>query len=169
MAPTVSTFQKKKTVLGLFVGVSCVSFLIPPTAYPARCGLLTTTLLVRSNYYNFSLVYFALICFCTKVLINLFISALWTTPNDSIGLTALATWILGCIAFVFIALLFYVVILINMKVVSKRVNAKVSSFGAKKWKSDDPRVPRDMDPLFLMIHLLAFALFVITYFFVYIA
>ena len=121
------------------------------------------------NYYNFSLVYFALICFCTKVLINLFISALWTTPNDSIGLTALATWILGCIAFVFIALLFYVVILINMKVVSKRVNAKVSSFGAKKWKSDDPRVPRDMDPLFLMIHLLAFALFVITYFFVYIA
>ena len=107
------------------------------------------------------------------MLINLFISALWTTPNDSIGLTALATWILGCIAFVFIALLFYVVILINMKVVSKRVNAKVSSFGAKKWKSDerhhDPRVPRDMDPLFLMIHLLAFALFVITYFFVYIA
>ena len=32
--------------VGLFVGVSSVSFLIPPAAYPARCGLLTTTLLV---------------------------------------------------------------------------------------------------------------------------
>ena len=31
---------------GLFVAVSSVSFLIPPTAYPARCGLLTITLLV---------------------------------------------------------------------------------------------------------------------------
>ena len=31
---------------GTFVAVSSVSFLIPPTAYPARCGLLLTTLLV---------------------------------------------------------------------------------------------------------------------------
>ena len=31
---------------GLFVGVSSMSFLIPPTSYPARCGLLITTLLV---------------------------------------------------------------------------------------------------------------------------
>ena len=38
---------------GLFVGVSAVSFLIPPTAYPARCGLLTTTLLVRFDIFIF--------------------------------------------------------------------------------------------------------------------
>lgn len=31
---------------GTFVAVSSVSFLIPPSAYPARCGLLLTTLLV---------------------------------------------------------------------------------------------------------------------------
>ena len=32
---------------GLFVFVSEISFLIPPSAYPARCGLLLTTLLVK--------------------------------------------------------------------------------------------------------------------------
>ena len=39
---TESNFIEK----GTFVAVSSVSFLIPPTAYPARCGLLLTTLLV---------------------------------------------------------------------------------------------------------------------------
>ena len=84
------------------------------------------------------------------------------------------TMILGCIAFVFIALLFYVVILFHMKAAGKRVNnPKVSSFGDQKWKSnqkhDNPRVPLDLDPLFLAVHLFTFALFVMTYFFAYLA
>ena len=141
------------------------------------------------------------------MLINLFISALWTTPSDSIGLTALATWILGCIAFVFVALLFYVVnvilinifvttyifiltsqviliktyrissyiityiikvILIKMKRAGKRADAKVSSFGDEKRKAKR-KAPLDLDPLFFIIHLVTFALFVITYFFAYLA
>ena len=32
---------------GMFVLISSMSFLIPPAAYPARCGLLITTLLVQ--------------------------------------------------------------------------------------------------------------------------
>ena len=44
--------------IGLFVGVSSVSFLIPPTAYPARCGLLTTTLLVSLPYSKLVVVIF---------------------------------------------------------------------------------------------------------------
>ena len=32
---------------GMFVAISSMSFLIPPTAYPARLGMLLTTLLVR--------------------------------------------------------------------------------------------------------------------------
>ena len=36
---------------GTFVAVSSVSFLIPPTSYPARCGLLLTTLLVGVLFY----------------------------------------------------------------------------------------------------------------------
>ena len=32
---------------GMFVLISSMSFLIPPTAYPARCGTLVTTLLVN--------------------------------------------------------------------------------------------------------------------------
>ena len=35
---------------GLFVCVSSMSFLIPPNSYPARCGLLITTLLVDESY-----------------------------------------------------------------------------------------------------------------------
>ena len=37
----------------MFVAVSSMSFLLPPTAYPARCGLLVTTLLVgHPSFYH---------------------------------------------------------------------------------------------------------------------
>merc|ERR1711971_838396 len=132
---------------GLFVAVSSVSFRIPPTAYPARCGLLTLTLLV---------------------LVNLFISALWTTPSDSIGLTALAAWILACIIFVFIALIFYVVILLKIRA----DNYKVSSIEDKKSNlnlRNTKKSPIDLDIFFLIVHLASFGLFIITYCFVYAA
>ena len=123
-------------------------------------------------------------------------------------MTALATWIIGCITFVFVALLFYVVnailinifvttyifiltsqviliktyrissyiityinikvILIKMKRAGKRADAKVSSFGDEKRKAKR-KAPLDLDPLFFIIHLVTFALFVITYFFAYLA
>ena len=41
-----SLVKNKFSVPGMFVLISSMSFLIPPTAYPARCGLLLTTLLV---------------------------------------------------------------------------------------------------------------------------
>ena len=37
---------------GLFVVISSMSFLIPPSAYPARFGLLVTSLLVLVNMFN---------------------------------------------------------------------------------------------------------------------
>ena len=36
----------------LFVSISWISFFIPPTAYPARFGLLITTILVLVNTFN---------------------------------------------------------------------------------------------------------------------
>ena len=41
-----SLVKNKFSFSGMFVLISSMSFLIPPTAYPARCGLLLTTLLV---------------------------------------------------------------------------------------------------------------------------
>ena len=96
----------------------------------------------------------------------MFNSALSTTPSDSSGLTALAVWILSCIIFVFIALFFYVVILVKTKRMNKKSNPEILPFD--KRKSNKPSGnPIDIDPLFLVIHFLAFGLFMMTYLFVY--
>lgn len=100
-----------------------------------------------------------------QVLVNLFNSALATTPSDATRLTVLAKWILSCITFVFIALLFYVVILVNAKKRDKSNDSKVSS--AKSQSPSDAKTAIDLDPLFLVVHLLSFALFTVACAFAY--
>ena len=96
---------------------------------------------------------------------NLFNSALATTPSDATSLTVLAKWILSCITFVFIALLFYVVILVNAKKRDKSNDSKVSS--AKIQSHSDAKTVIDLDPLFLVVHLLSFAFFTVACAFAY--
>ena len=91
----------------------------------------------------------------------MFNSAVSSTPTASSRLTALAAWILGCICFVKLALTFYVLILVNAKRLGKRTNP----LDERKPKSSGN--PIDLDPLFFGIHFLAFGLFIMTYFFVY--
>ena len=101
----------------------------------------------------------------------MFNSALSTTPSDTSGLTALAVWILFCIIFVFIALFFYVVILVK----TKRQNRKPEPEELMYKDEEEPKkpcrlhcgIPDDLDPLFLFIHLVAFGLFVLIYFCAY--
>ena len=102
----------------------------------------------------------------------MFNSALSTTPSDSTGLTALAIWILSCIVFVFIALLFYVVILVDMK----RLGKKIKSDTNMSQASSKIRVPSeetalkssfDFDLIFLVAHLVTYATFIIIYLFVF--
>ena len=100
--------------------------------------------------------------FISKALVNMFNSALSETPSDPSGLTALAVWIFSCIVLVFLALFFYIVILVNLKSVSMRSTRKISSVNAE-ISSDSV----DLDLLFLIIHTAAFALFLITYTFTY--
>ena len=100
-----------------------------------------------------------------QVLVNLFNSALATTPSDATSLTVLAKWILSCITFVFIALLFYVVILVNAKKRNKSNDSKVSL--AKSQSPSDAKTAIDLDPLFLVVHLLSFALFTVACAFAY--
>ncbi|XP_040573179.1 glycine receptor subunit alpha-4 [Lepeophtheirus salmonis] len=74
---------------GLFVGVSWVSFLIPPDVVPGRMALLVTLFLV---------------------LINIFNTITNVSPNVE-GMTAISSWMIACMFFVFGALLGYAAIL----------------------------------------------------------
>ena len=142
---------------GLFVFVSEISFLIPPSAYPARCGTLLTTMLVRfdkklvfiSTYQQYILL---------KVLVNMFNSVLSTTPSDTSGLTALALWILICIIFVFIALFFYILILVKMKRQNRKTDPE-PMHDEDEEKQKKPccgyrGIPDDFDPLAIFVHIL---------------
>merc|ERR1712038_1644979 len=74
---------------GLFVAVSWVSFVIPPEVVPGRMALLVTLFLVLTNIFN--------------TINNL-------SPNVE-GMTAIASWMIACMFFVFGALLGYASIL----------------------------------------------------------
>ena len=74
---------------GLFVVVSWVSFLIPPEVVPGRMALLVTLFLVLINIFN--------------TITNI-------SPNTE-GMTAIASWMIACMFFVFGALLAYATIL----------------------------------------------------------
>ena len=81
----------------------------------------------------------------------MFTSVLSSTPSDSQGLTALATWILCTMILVFVALLFYVVVLVNMR------------RGLRRTGSDMEKQSLDLDPIFLVVHVLLFIIFLVTY------
>ena len=81
----------------------------------------------------------------------MFTSVLSSTPSDSQGLTALAAWILCTMILVFVALLLYVVVLINMR------------RGLRRTSSDLERQSLDLDPIFLVAHVLLFIIFLVMY------
>ena len=87
----------------------------------------------------------------TQVLVNMFTSVLSSTPSDSQGLTALAAWILCTMILVFVALLLYVVVLVNMRRDMRRTGI------------DMERQSLDLDPIFLVVHVLLFIIFLVTY------
>ena len=93
----------------------------------------------------------------------MFNSALSSTPSDSTGLTALAVWIFSCIIFVFVALLLYVVILVNNKRLEKRVKSNLKPY--QNDEKDTMKKRADFDQIFLIAHLVSFAAFVMVYFF----
>ena len=102
----------------------------------------------------------------------MFNSALSTTPSDSTGLTALAIWILSCIVFVFIALLFYVVILVNLKRLEKKIKSDINMSQASSKirvpsEETDLKSSFDFDLIFLVAHLVTYATFIIIYLFVF--
>ena len=82
-----------------------------------------------------------------KVLVNMFNSALSTTPPTLLDWPHV--WILACIIFVFITLFFYVVILVKDKIRARSLILKNLPLGKRK-----PNKPSeiDMNPPYLVVH-----------------
>ena len=94
---------------GLFVVVSWVSFLIPPEVVPGRMALLITLFLVLTNIFN--------------TITNI-------SPNVE-GMTAISSWMIACMFFVFLALLEYALILYFLLVSQPHISVgdgKIESF-----------------------------------------
>ena len=82
--------------------VSWVSFVIPPEVVPGRMALLVTLFLVLTNIFN--------------TITNI-------SPNVE-GMTAISSWMIACMFFVFLALLEYAAILYFLLVRTLTPNIK---------------------------------------------
>ena len=114
----------------MFTLTSWVSFLLPPTCYPARTSLLVTVFLCQVPIRGWLSILLSQCCtsYWTSYQIGIFNGVIKDTPNQDggltdmkiyftffcllQGLTALEIWCLACIICVFQALLAYVVILV---------------------------------------------------------
>jgi len=111
---------------GMFVIVSWISFLIPPDVVPGRMTLLITVFLVLVNIFN----------------------TITTNIPKAEGLTAIEAWVIGCVLFVFGALIEYAGILLQMK-----MRASASLLSPKKPSS--PEIINNLNteiPLELLSH-----------------
>jgi len=105
----------------MFTLTSWVSFLLPPTSYPARTAILVTIFLCQSGVFS---------------------NVIQNTPNQDAGMTALEIWCLSNIIFVFQALLAYVVILVRLGWSERRGPAgkkKVDTLNAEGEITGHPR------------------------------
>ena len=128
----------------MFVIISLISFFIPPTAYPARFGLLITTILV---------------------LVNMFNNVVNSTPKDAKGLTAIVFWMLGCSCFVFSTLISYAGVIIRIRVIDHRMRnvqkvkpTKTGDSSDKQW--DYTRSQNFIDMLLFFITSFSFIIFI---------
>ena len=78
----------------MFTMTSWVSYLLPPTSYPARTSLLVTVFLCQ---------------------VGIFTAAIKDTPNYDFGMTSLELWCFACITTTFGTLISYVIILVRME------------------------------------------------------
>ena len=109
----------------MFTLTSWVSFLLPPTSYPARTTLLVTVFLCQIGIFN------AVIKDTPNKDGGRFMTPSIIIYLEFPGLTALECWCLACIALVFQALISYVIILAR---IGSRLNYKGSKVGEMKHK-----------------------------------
>ena len=128
----------------MFVIISWISFFIPPTAYPARFGLLITTVLVLVNTFN-------------NVVTN--------TPKDANNVTAIVIWMIGCLFFVFSALISYAILILRMRFINNGETNNKTKVKPMNPSDDVPTKSYNMtDMILLCITFITFIVFVSVYF-----
>jgi len=98
----------------MFTFTSWVSYLLPPTSYPARTTLLVTVFLCQ---------------------IGIFTTAIRDTPSFDGGMTSIESWCFACIAFTFGSLISYVIILFTIEFPSIEISNFISDSRTMDIKS----------------------------------
>lgn len=127
---------------GLFVVISWISFLINPEVIPGRMTMLVTLFLVLINIHN----------------------TIQTNSPKAEGFTAIKTWVIACIIFVFGAMLEYSAILLLLKLEKMECGpyAKVLARCSKRAASRSQRFTR-ADMTFFCLFPLLFLIFNLIY------
>ena len=97
----------------------------------------------------------------------MFNSAVSSTPSASSGLTALSFWIMSCIFLVKLALVFYVVILVNIKRLGKKTKPDTLTPVDRESSKKSFLSSIDLDLLLLVVHFVVVCLFFVTYFVIF--
>ena len=120
----------------MFTLTSWVSYLLPPTSYPARTSLLVTVFLCQVGIFTAAIKDTPNFDGGLRKLLQR-----WTNPSFfcDLGMTSLELWCFACITCTFGALLSYVIILIRMEYVrqwNKNVIKTTTTEGKLASKSD---------------------------------
>jgi len=124
---------------GLFVIVSWISFLVNPEVVPGRMTMLVTLFLVLINIHN----------------------TIQTNSPKAEGFTAIKTWIIACIVFVFGALLEYSVILFMLKL--EKIKSAYTTIPKGRPKSKGNHRFTRLDISFFILFPILFLIFNLFY------
>ena len=143
--------------------LTTLSFFIPPKLVPGRGGMLVTLCLVLTNIFNNSKVISSDFPKKYKIVFTEKSPFLQNETPDSKVLTALTIYILGCLVFSFLAMMYYGVILSLIRKPQKIKDSDGSKItNAKNDNSEDAFVVTDK--LFFVLYTILFLLFNIVYF-----
>ena len=147
----------------IIVLVSSVNFLVDPKVVPGRAGVLVTLFLVLTNFFcnaqviwntsdikSYYLKYCFILCHLTH------------TQDEAKGFTAVSIYIMVCMTFIALALMYYGLILFKLRTIMKIKDENWASKEHEKIQLSNSVIK--FDRFMLIIYVLLFFLFNVYYF-----
>ena len=149
----------------IIVLVSSVNFLVDPKVVPGRAGVLVTLFLVLTNFFcnaqvilnttsdiklSYYLKYFFILCLLTH------------TQDEAKGFTAVSIYIMVCMTFIALAMMYYGLILFKLRTLLKIKDENWASKEHEKIQLSNSVIK--FDRFMLIIYVLLFFLFNVYYF-----
>ena len=153
----------------MLVLVGSINFLIEPNVVPGRAGLLVTLFLVLTNFFsnaqvNKRYIVFSILQNTENEKKNCFFKFLMI-QDEAAGFTALTVYVLACMIFIASAMLYYGLILFNLRKILKIEDARKTFM-----EKNDIHLTNSIirwDRFMLIFFLFIFKLFNACYFFLY--